>query len=173
MDVCAATIEAVQMELSTPVKYIKRVGERVAAGLAERGVVTVEDLLYHLPFRYEDRLHPKPLAEYQVGDVASLIGEVRGTILLRTRSGPIFEMTVGVRPPAEGEFGGDGGIVAAASDGGAGDGEVPVVSWQLSEGQVQAGADGCVVRQAGGLAEWECAERDAGADAIQDGAADV
>jgi ATP-dependent DNA helicase RecG len=90
------------MELSTPVKYIKRVGERVAAGLAERGVKTVEDLLYHLPFRYEDRLHPKPLAAYQAGDVASIIGEVRGTILLRTRSGPIFEMTIGVKPPPEG-----------------------------------------------------------------------
>ncbi len=89
------------MELATPVKYIKRVGERVAAGLAERGVVTVEDLLYHLPFRYEDRLHPKPLGAYQVGDMASLVGEVRGTILLRTRSGPIFEMTVGVKPPPQ------------------------------------------------------------------------
>ena len=87
------------LELSTPVKFIKRVGERVAAGLAERGVVTVEDLLYHLPFRYEDRLHPKPLAEYHPGDMASVIGEVRGTVLLRTRSGPIFEMTVGVTPP--------------------------------------------------------------------------
>ncbi len=88
------------LELSTPVKFIKRVGDRVAAGLAERGVVTVEDLLYHLPFRYEDRLHPKPLAEYQPGDMASVIGEVRGSVLLRTRSGPIFEMTVGVTPPS-------------------------------------------------------------------------
>jgi len=94
------------MELSTPVKYIKRVGERVAAGLAERGILTVEDLLYHLPFRYEDRLHPKPLAEYRVGDMASIVGEVRGTVLLRTRKMPIFEMTVGVTPPgprAEGQ----------------------------------------------------------------------
>jgi ATP-dependent DNA helicase RecG len=89
----------VRIELGTPVQYIKRIGERVAAGLAERGVVTVEDLLYHLPFRYEDRLHPKPLGAYQAGDMASLVGEVRGTILLRTRSGPIFEMTVGVKPP--------------------------------------------------------------------------
>ena len=87
------------MELSTPVKYIKRVGERVAAGLAERGIETVEDLLYHLPFRYEDRLHPKPLAEYRAGEMASIVGEVRGTVLLRTRKAPIFEMTVGVRPP--------------------------------------------------------------------------
>jgi len=88
------------MELSTPVRFIQRVGDRIAAGLAERGIATVEDLLYHLPFRYEDRLHPRPLATYQPGDMASLTGEVRGFALLRTRSGPIFEMTVGVKPPA-------------------------------------------------------------------------
>ena len=73
------------MELSTPVKYIKRVGERVAAGLAERGIETVEDLLYHLPFRYEDRLNPRPMSELVAGTMASVIGEVRGTVLLRTR----------------------------------------------------------------------------------------
>ncbi len=87
------------LELSTPVKFIKRIGERVAANLATRGIVTVEDLLYHLPFRYEDRLHPRPLSTYRPGDMASLIGEVRGTVLLRARSGPIFEMTVGIHPP--------------------------------------------------------------------------
>ncbi len=83
------------MQLSTPVKFVKRVGERVAANLAERGVETIEDLLYHLPFRYEDRLHPKPIHELEPGEMASVIGEVRGTVLLRTRSSPIFEMTVG------------------------------------------------------------------------------
>jgi ATP-dependent DNA helicase RecG len=84
--------------MQTPVKYVKRIGERIAAGLHERGVETVEDLLYHLPFRYEDRLHPKPLSSYQPGEMASIIGEVRGAVLLRTRSSPIFEMTVGVSP---------------------------------------------------------------------------
>jgi ATP-dependent DNA helicase RecG len=84
-----------QMQLSTPVKFVKRVGERVAAGLAERGVENIEDLLYHLPFRYEDRLHPKPINELQPGEMASVIGEVRGTVLLKTRNSPIFEMTVG------------------------------------------------------------------------------
>jgi ATP-dependent DNA helicase RecG len=101
----AAILIAVPIELLTPVKYIKRVGERVAAGLAERGVETVEDLLYHLPFRYEDRLHPKPLKEYRAGEMASIVGEVRGTVLLRTRSMPIFEMTVGVKPPEESGLG--------------------------------------------------------------------
>jgi ATP-dependent DNA helicase RecG len=83
------------LELSTPVKYVKRIGERIAASLATRGVDTVEDLLYHLPFRYEDRLNPQPIASLTPGAMASIIGEVRGSVLLRTRSGPIFEMTLG------------------------------------------------------------------------------
>jgi ATP-dependent DNA helicase RecG len=91
----------VALDLRTPVKYVKRIGDRIAAGLHERGIETVEDLLYHLPFRYEDRLHPRPLSTCQPGEMASLIGEVRGTILLRTRSGPIFEMTVAITPTPE------------------------------------------------------------------------
>ncbi len=83
------------LELSTPIKFVKRVGERVAAELAKRGVETVEDLLYHLPFRYEDRLNPMPISALQAGAMASVIGEVRGTVLLRTRHMPLFEMTVG------------------------------------------------------------------------------
>ncbi len=83
------------LELSTPIKYVKRVGERVAVELAKRGVETVEDLLYHLPFRYEDRLNPMPMSSLQAGTMASVIGEVRGTVLLHTRSMPLFEMTVG------------------------------------------------------------------------------
>jgi ATP-dependent DNA helicase RecG len=76
-------------------KFVKRVGERVAVELAKRGVETVEDLLYHLPFRYEDRLNPVPMSALQAGTMASIIGEVRGTVLLQTRSMPLFEMTVG------------------------------------------------------------------------------
>jgi ATP-dependent DNA helicase RecG len=84
------------LELSTPVKFVKRVGERVAVELAKRGVETVEDLLYHLPFRYEDRLNPLPISALRAGTMASVIGEVRGSALLHTRNNmPLFEMTVG------------------------------------------------------------------------------
>ena len=76
-------------------KFVKRVGERVAAELAKRGVETIEDLLYHLPFRYEDRLNPLPMSALKAGTMASVIGEVRGTVLLQTRHMPLFEMTVG------------------------------------------------------------------------------
>lgn len=81
--------------MQTPVQQLRGVGPRNGEALARRGVHTVEDLLYHLPFRYEDRLHPKPLSELVAGETASVIAEVRGSVLLRTRSKPIFELTVG------------------------------------------------------------------------------
>ncbi len=88
------------LQLSTSVKFVKRVGERIAEGLAKRGVETVEDLLYHLPFRYEDRLNPRSIAEMKAGEMASLIGDVRGSALLKTRAGSgLFELTLGLSAP--------------------------------------------------------------------------
>jgi ATP-dependent DNA helicase RecG len=75
--------------------YVRGVGPRVAEMLASRDIQTAEDLLYHLPFRYEDRQNPRSLDELQPGEMASVIAEVRGSSLLRTRKMPIFEMTVG------------------------------------------------------------------------------
>ena len=39
----------------TELRYLKGVGPRRAEKLVESGLETVEDLLYVLPFRYEDR----------------------------------------------------------------------------------------------------------------------
>ena len=75
--------------------YVRGVGPRVAEMLAAKGILTAEDLLYHLPFRYEDRQNPRSLDELKPGDMASVIAEVRGAALLRTRRMPIFELTVG------------------------------------------------------------------------------
>ena len=75
--------------------YVKGVGPKIADILAEKGIMTVEDLLYHLPFRYEDRLNPRGINELRAGEMASVIAEVRGSGLFRTRRMPIFEMTVG------------------------------------------------------------------------------
>jgi ATP-dependent DNA helicase RecG len=83
------------VQLDTPVQFVKGIGPQIAKSFAEKRIATVEDLLYHLPFRYEDRLHPRALTDLTPGEMASVIAEVRGTVLLRTRSMPIFEMTVG------------------------------------------------------------------------------
>ena len=82
-------------ELDSPVMYVKGVGPRVAELLAPKGILTAEDLLYHLPFRYEDRQNPRSLDELQPGETASVIAEVRGSLLMKTRKAPIFELTVG------------------------------------------------------------------------------
>jgi ATP-dependent DNA helicase RecG len=83
------------LALDTPVQFVKGIGPAIAKALAEKNIFIVEDLLYHLPFRYEDRLHPTPIDSLRAGEMASVIGEVRAATLLRTRSMPIFEMTVG------------------------------------------------------------------------------
>lgn len=81
--------------LETQVQYVKGIGPRIAESLKGKGIVIVEDLLHRLPFRYEDRLHPVLFSELKAGEMASVIGQVRGTALLHTRRMPIFEMTVG------------------------------------------------------------------------------
>ena len=63
--------------------------------LLEKGITTVEDLLYYLPFRYEDRLNPRGIGELRAGEMASIVAEVRTFGLFRTRRMPLFEMTVG------------------------------------------------------------------------------
>ena len=84
------------LELSTPVQYVKGVGPRIAEILAAKGIQTLEDLLFYLPFRYEDRLNPRTISELRPGEMASVIAEVRTSFLFRTRNKmPLFEMTAG------------------------------------------------------------------------------
>jgi len=83
------------LELATNVQFVKGIGPRFAQVLLEKGITTVEDLLYYLPFRYEDRLNPRGIGELRAGEMASIIADVRTFGLFRTRRMPIFEMTVG------------------------------------------------------------------------------
>jgi ATP-dependent DNA helicase RecG len=83
------------LELTTPVQYVKGVGPKLAEVLATKGIATVGDLLNYLPFRYEDRLNPRGIAELRAGEMATVIGEVRNSGLFRTRKMPIFQLTVG------------------------------------------------------------------------------
>ncbi len=83
------------LSLATELQYVKGIGPRIADSLKAKGLYTVEDLLHRLPFRYEDRLHPVLFTELRAGEMASVIGEVRGSVLLQTARMPIFELTVG------------------------------------------------------------------------------
>ena len=83
------------LALDTDVKFVKGIGPARAQALKEKNIHTVEDLLYYLPFRYEDRLNPKTIGELREGEMASLVAEVRGSALFRTRKMPILQVTFG------------------------------------------------------------------------------
>jgi ATP-dependent DNA helicase RecG len=83
------------LDPTTSVQYVKGIGPRIAEVLASKDIRTVDDLLHYLPFRYEDRLNPRGIAELRAGEMATVIAEVRGSGLFRTRRMPIFEMTAG------------------------------------------------------------------------------
>lgn len=53
--------------LAQPLSLLKGVGARTANLLAGLHLHTVQDLLFHLPYRYEDRTRIYPLAHLQVG----------------------------------------------------------------------------------------------------------
>src|SRR5712692_2509302 len=45
--------------------------------LEAKGLVTVEDLLAYIPFRYEDRSNRKTIAQLAPGEMATVVAEVR------------------------------------------------------------------------------------------------
>ena len=72
----AEPVAAALETLARPVEAIRGVGPQRAAQLSRFGLRTVEDALYHLPFRYEDRRALRPLASLHVGEEATAAGEV-------------------------------------------------------------------------------------------------
>jgi ATP-dependent DNA helicase RecG len=71
--------------LATPLRYLKGVGPRRAADLAHAGLITVEDLLYRFPIRYEDRSRLQSLASLKAGQTAAVAGRIVSCGLRSTR----------------------------------------------------------------------------------------
>lgn len=61
---------------STPLTDFKGVGSKVATKLHKIGLYTVQDLLFHLPHRYEDRTRVYPISDLLPHIHASVEGEV-------------------------------------------------------------------------------------------------
>jgi ATP-dependent DNA helicase RecG len=73
------------LSLGTEVTYLKGVGPQRAEALARRSILTVEDLLYNLPFRYEDRVRFTPISSVKPGEIYTIQAEVADGNLLRFR----------------------------------------------------------------------------------------
>jgi ATP-dependent DNA helicase RecG len=80
------------VDLQSPVQYVKGVGPQRAAALAHAGVLTVEDLLLHVPLRYEDRRQLARVADLRPGMKVSVAGEIVVAGLRRTRRMALYEV---------------------------------------------------------------------------------
>jgi ATP-dependent DNA helicase RecG len=83
--------------LQTPLQYLKGVGPKRAADLHRVGLVTIEDLLYRFPLRYEDRGHLQPIASLKPGQQVAISGRIQSSALRTTRRPgfKIFEALIG------------------------------------------------------------------------------
>jgi len=63
--------------LATPLQFVKGIGPQRAKLLANLGLHTVEDALYYLPTRHEDRSQLTPLRSLKPNDVTTVSGTIR------------------------------------------------------------------------------------------------
>lgn len=82
-----------EIHLATPLRYIKGVGPKSAEILRQAGYTTVEDFLYHLPFRYEDRRKFIKIIQLRAGMKLPVMAKILETSLKRIYRGKltIFE----------------------------------------------------------------------------------
>lgn len=76
-----AQTQATTLE-QTPVTVLKGVGPSLATKLAALHLHTVQDLLFHLPLRYQDRTRISPIAACRLGMELMLEGEILATELV-------------------------------------------------------------------------------------------
>ncbi|NOQ51733.1 MAG: ATP-dependent DNA helicase RecG [Desulfuromonadaceae bacterium] len=83
--------------LHHPLDSICGVGPRMLSKLTKLGLQTIEDALYHLPLRYEDRRTLKPIARLTAGQQEVFIGKVlaAGEVQTSRQRRRIYEVIVG------------------------------------------------------------------------------
>lgn len=64
------------MNLSTPIEDAGLIFRLKKSALARLNIYTIEDLLYHLPFRYEDYTNILPISKIKIGEQAVVRGRV-------------------------------------------------------------------------------------------------
>ena len=64
------------LPLDTPIKSLPGVTRPTALAFKRLGLLTVNDLLYHFPHRYDDYSSQKPIATLQVGSIETVVGTI-------------------------------------------------------------------------------------------------
>lgn len=80
--------------LDTPVQFVKGVGPKRAAILAEAGIKTVRDLLYYLPRRHLDRTTITAIRDLKKDIVATVVAKVEAAGVRQARQRKYFQLIV-------------------------------------------------------------------------------
>lgn len=81
----------------TDIRFAKGVGPKRALLLEKLGIRTIEDALWFLPWRYEDRSHIVSISQLVPGEKATIAGTIHQAGLRRTRRQNMTLFTMSVR----------------------------------------------------------------------------
>ena len=79
-----------EKNLTSPLRYVKGAGPKMAEALARKGIKTMEDALYLIPNRYEDRRELRQIEMLRPGLVEVFAAEVISAEAVATRGGRRF-----------------------------------------------------------------------------------
>ncbi|MBI5588708.1 MAG: ATP-dependent DNA helicase RecG [Deltaproteobacteria bacterium] len=92
--VTAEEASAMLKKLKTPLEFVKGIGPKLAERLGKKGLTTVEDMLYFLPIRYEDRRYIIKIKELTPGASTVTTGTVVAQGETRYGRRKVYEMAV-------------------------------------------------------------------------------
>ncbi|MBI5455212.1 MAG: hypothetical protein HY956_11325, partial [Deltaproteobacteria bacterium] len=81
--------------LKVPLSSVKGIGPKLSELFAKKGLSTIEDVLYFLPIRYEDRRNIKRIRELLPGEHGLTTGEVLASGEARYGKRRVFEAAIG------------------------------------------------------------------------------
>jgi len=82
------------MDLDTPLSSLSGIGPFFGKKLEKLELFTLEDLIFHFPFRYDDYSIIKKAVEAQIGEVVTLQGEIWSIKNIYTRYGKILTQAI-------------------------------------------------------------------------------
>ncbi|MBI4037880.1 ATP-dependent DNA helicase RecG [Candidatus Curtissbacteria bacterium] len=80
------------MDPQTPVERLPGIGDFYSRKLKKLEILTLEDLIYHFPFRYDDFSNLKPISSLVDGQTVTLQGHIWSISNLRSRTGKFLTL---------------------------------------------------------------------------------
>ena len=71
--------------MTSELRELRGVGPRLESALEQLGIHSVQDLLFHLPLRYEDRTRVHPIGSLYPGARAQIEGDIDHSAIVRGR----------------------------------------------------------------------------------------